>query len=247
MNEKEIVDSLILGSLLGDGHIEQARKLNKIERLGFTQCSKNGKEVEYINLKHKMISNFYRCNPIINGNNNTIRFSLSTRDPEVVKLTSRMVKILRYPGNKRKIPDISEFNPVVMLFWYLDDGSLSVGKQKRPNGRKPSISRRLKITLTSYRDEDILNFINEFKNKTGIEFRVSRYKGKIESINIKKIEEIIKFLDYLSPFNYLVPEKQKYKLCPCFISKSQKDIYKYNKCEVQNENFCRCREKYFSF
>ena len=237
--DKKFVDSLILGSMLGDGSVEKPSGLRINYVLSFTQNSKNNKELNYIKLKFDLISMFYKTNNIREKHNNTLSFSISTKEKI---LTEKIRNISRYENNSRKIPDIKYIDPVVMLFWYLDDGSLSVGEQKRKY--KSTISRRLKITLCSYTDEDILKFIKDFKNKFDIEFKPLKYKGKIKDIGLKKIEEITKFLDLIEPYRYLIPEEQQYKFCMCILDEN---LNKYNKCNVINTGICTCRNKKLDF
>ena len=244
--DKQFVDSLILGSLLGDGHIERARGNNTNSRIGFTHNSKADKELNYISLKRDLISKFYTVNTLRHAHHNTLRFDLSTLDSNVNILVDRLVKMSRYDDNSRKLPDIEFFDAIVMLFWYLDDGSLTIGFQKRPNGRKSSISRRLKITLSSYKDEDIINFVKEFKDKFGIEFKLQRERNKITQISIKDINEMSKFLDMINPYIELIPKEQHYKFCMCYhdtLILKENNMSKYNQCNFHNSGICDCRGK----
>ena len=239
---KEKVDSIILGSLLGDGHIEAPRGNNKYPSLGFTQNSLN--EKEYINRKFNIISKYYKTNNIRKGHNNTLRFSISSKERELI---SNLVNITRYNDNTRKLPSIDFIDPIVLLYWYIDDGSLSVGYQKRPDSRKPSISRRLKITLSSYRDKDIEILVKEINSKFNLNFKCLRENGKIKNIGIKNFLHIIDFLNLLRPFYYLIPIENQYKFCICYTpTRYFHDINlysKYNICNFHNENICKCRNK----
>jgi hypothetical protein len=204
---KTFVDDMILGSSLGDGYVNK-----KLKTLSFTQNSKDEKEKNYINLKYNLIKKYYKTGTVRNTHNNTYTLNVSSTEKDLIEKISNLT---RYENNNRKIPDIEYITPVVLLFWYLDDGSLSVGIQKRPNGRKPSISRRLKISLSSYNDKDILTFIEAFKKRYNIEFKPLKEKGKIRDISLKKKEEIAKFLDLILPYKEIIPKEQWYKFCFC--------------------------------
>lgn len=237
--DKFFVDSMILGSALGDGSIEKPSGLRKNYLISFTQNSKDEKEKNYINSKHNMIKRYYKVNNVREKHNNTYYFGISTKEKE---LTDKIVRLTRYPDNSRKIPSIDNINEIVMLYWYIDDGSLSIGLQKRPNGRKSTICRRLKISLSSYKDEDILKFINDFKNKYDIDFKVLKNKGKITDIALKKKDEIIKFLNLLLPFKEIIPKEQHYKFCLCEMNKK---YIPYNNCNFHETGICSCRNKTF--
>lgn len=232
---KEFVNNMILGSILGDGSIEKPCGYRKNYLISFTQNSKNEKEKEYIELKYNLIKKYYKVNNIREKHNNTYHFSISTKEKE---LTENFLKLTRYNDNSRKLPNIEYFNNVVILFWYLDDGSLTIGKQKRNNGF--SIYKRIKISLASYKDEDIIKFINNFKLKFNIEFKILKNKNKITDIYIRKNIEIKKFLDFIYPYKDIIPKNQRYKLCLCDKNNN------YNICNYKETNICSCRNKNFN-
>lgn len=238
--DKYFTDNMILGSVLGDGSLEKPEGLRKNYLISFTQNSKNEKEKKYIELKHHLCKKFYKTNDIRKKHNNTYHFSISTKEKELI---DRIRNLTRYEDNTRKLPPIEYINEIVMLFWYLDDGSLTIGLQKRPNGRKSSITRRLKITLSSYRDEDILKFVDDFKDKFNIDFKVLRNHGKIKDIALKKKNEIVKFLDLLLKYKEIIPEEQMYKFCLC---ETNEKYLKYNICNFNKTGICTCRNKDFN-
>lgn len=238
-NELKFVNDMILGSVLGDGCLEKPTGFRKNYLISFCQNSKNEKEKEYIELKYNLISKYYKTNKIRIKHHNTYHFSISTKEKE---LTDKTFNLTRYEDNTRKIPNIKYINEVVMLFWYIDDGSLTVGVQKRPNGRLSTIYRRLKISLASYKDEDILKFVKDFKKKFNIEFKVSKNKNKITDITIKKKDEIVKFLNLISKYKDIIPSKQQYKFCLC---ETNEKYLKYNICNFSNTGICTCRNKNF--
>jgi len=214
MDEKFIFD-MILGSMLGDGHITKPCGKNIHPVMGFTQCG--SKEKDYIEMKHKLCSSLYNVNKIRKGHYDTLRFDFSTKRDNENNLVAKIIELTRYEDNCRKIPDIKYITPVVLLFWYLDDGSLTIGTQKRPNGRKPSVYRKLRIALKSFKDEDIEIFIKKLNKKFGLSFKSFKENGKIVSIGISNnIEEIVKFLNIIYPYKDIVPKCMHYKFCLCY-------------------------------
>lgn len=164
-----------------------------------------------------------------------------------------MIELTRYEDNTRKLPDIKYITPIVLLFWYLDDGSLIVSKQKRPNGRKPTIYRKLKISLQSFKDEDIIIFTKKLNEKFKLNFKIGYTKIKNEkkvsdiyiSNNIKNITE---FLDLIYIYKDLIPKEMHYKFCLCYHETRllKDDSYnKYNVCNFHNTHMCECRNKDF--
>jgi hypothetical protein len=246
--DKFFVENMILGSLLGDGSVEKPCNLNKNYILSFHQDSK--KEFNYITFKNYLISKYFKTNKIRKGNNNTLRFSISSKEKKFIDNVREKV---RYEDNSRKFPDINDLNEVSLLFWYLDDGSLSVCEQKRKN-RKNSVYRKLRIHLQSYRDYDILNFLNKLNLKFNLSFKpfYQNIKGekKIVSIGISNnIKEISKFLEIIYPYKDIIPFEMHYKFCLAF-HKTQtfKNNFfsKYNICNFHETAICQCREKNFS-
>lgn len=236
---------MILGSCMGDGSVEKPHGLRVNYLLSFHQNSLN--EEQYIKFKHNLISTIYKTNPIRPGNNNTLRFSISTKEKEI---TSFVVTNTRNSKNERVFPNIELINPITILFWYLDDGSLSISEQKR-GGRKSSICRKLRIHLQSYNNVDILDFLEKFNTKFGLSFKpfYEKIKGerKIVSIGISNnIREIVKFLDLINPYINKIPKCMRYKFCLCFVNTSiikDQNLNKYNVCNFHETKFCKCRNK----
>ena len=169
INDNFIFD-LILGSLLGDGSIEKPSGLSKEYTISFHQSKE--KESKYIKLKHDIISTKFNINNIRPGNNNTLRFSLSHRLTKDKEFTEMIRPLVRDIDNNRIFPDINLVTPVVLLFWYLDDGSFPISKQIRKSG-KINIHRKIKITLQSYKDEDIIRFTELLNDKFDLNFKTS--------------------------------------------------------------------------
>ena len=243
VEDNKYIKDMLIGSLLGDGSIEYNHSQNNQVTISFTQ---NGtKEVNYINYKHDLMAKLWKVNPVKKAHHNTIRFRFSMTETEII---NEMIELTRYEDNSRKLPDIEDISPVALLFWYLDDGSLSVIKQKRPGNRPPSIHRKLRIALTSFKDEDIIRFVDQFNKKYGTKLRTfeeSRSgKKTIVAIGISNsIEEIAKFLDIILPYKDLIPEEMHYKFCMCYHETQmlhKPEYEKYNMCNFHNTGICEC-------
>lgn len=240
---EKLARSIVMGSAMGDGHINHPAKHVKNGNIGigFTQNSKT--EIPYIEMKHRLLSEFYTTNPIRFKHNNTVTFDISMRDTSGISEYIRTNT--RYSDGSRRFPPIEEFDEVALLFWYLDDGSLSIVEQKRPN-RRSSMCRLLSIHLQSYKDEDILNFMDLLNSKFGLDFKPKRHKDKIVSIVIRKLLGIHKFLSLINPYMYLIPECMRYKLC---LSYSKTPLSKFdflvsdNICDFDKTGYCKCRNK----
>ena len=244
---KEYVDSMIIGSLLGDASIDMDTDKygNRFPyTISFTQCY--SKESNYIAHKHELMSKYYNPLKLDPAHNNTIRFRMSRKDKYMIE---EMFHLVRTPENKRIFPDIKYFNPIVLLYWYLDDGSLALGKQTRPN-RKSSIYRKLRIALKLFDDEDILTTTEGINKKFGLKFKPSYEQNKIVNICISNnIEEISKFLELLYPYKQLIPEEMYFKFCLAYhktMMLDNKKYEKYNICKFHKTGICTCRDKDYS-
>lgn len=240
--EFSYVKDMLIGTLLGDGSIEKQSVKCNTYTIGVTQC--NSKESNYIEHKHSLLKEYFDVLDIAPAHNNTKRFRFSRSEKDLI---DEMTELTRYEDNSRKIPDIDVITDIVLLYWYLDDGSLSIIKQKRPNGRKPSIHRKLRIALSSFRDEDILIFLEKLNSKFNLNFRPFYEHNKIISIGISNnLFEIIKFLDIINPYKKFIPKEMHYKFCLCYHhTKTLKDdnLIKYNSCNVHKTGICTCRNR----
>ena len=171
---KDEIFQIILGTMLGDGGFEfpSSTSGQLYPKMRVTHCLE--KETNQTILLKDLISEHYKTGIFSKDKNkNTIRFGVSSTETEI---TSALLELTRYDDRKRKIP-VSNITPLVLLFWYLDDGSLSVGKQKRKNSY--TIFRRLKITGKSYKEEDILECIDFINKSYNLNFRPDRENGRV--------------------------------------------------------------------
>lgn len=242
MTDIKFTKSMILGSMMGDGHINRPADhvVNGNYGLGITQNSLT--EEDYIHFKHRLCSEYFVTNKVRSKHNNTLTFDISMKDK--TGIVEEMIDLTRDKEFKRKFPDIKSFDEVALLFWYLDDGSLSISGQKRPNGRKSSMCRRLSINLKSYKDDDILDFTEKLNSKFNLNFKFKKYHGKIEAITIRKLEDIYKFLKLVNPYIGSIPKSMHYKFCMCYSHSRgihSEAMFSGNICNFHNTGFCKCR------
>ena len=120
LNKKQVkkVENLILGTMLGDAGISKPIKNSKACRYNHTNIKKDynewiQKQLEKANIKQK--TNIRDRNE----NWNTI-YTIQTRTyPYFYKLRQEW-----YPEGIKIVPKSLELNPEILLYWYLDDGSL---------------------------------------------------------------------------------------------------------------------------
>jgi hypothetical protein len=245
---KEFVFNMILGSCLGDGGIEKACGKNLYSSISFTHNLK--KELDYINFKKDLISKYYKTGILTKSDKkNTVKFRISSNEYEI---TNKIIELTRKENNKRSLlkNNLNYINEIVLLFWYLDDGSLSIIKQKRKNGNI-NIHRKLRIALSSFDDDEIINLTNYINEKYDLNFKTNKENNKIVSIGINNnLKEITKFLDIILPYKEIIPECMHYKFCLCytdtFILKNN-NYKNYNICDFYNTCICTCRNKDMSY
>lgn len=113
----------ILGSMLGDGHIDVHGRLSLIH---------GPKQLEYINYKYMFIETYRLAGKFcfhrdindryINGYTDIYRFRTKTSDK------MKPLRKLYYPNNKKKVPDkdylLQYLSPFALAIWYMDDGNV---------------------------------------------------------------------------------------------------------------------------
>ena len=118
-----LVNSVMLGSMLGDGHIQFKYKRNL--RYMEAHCIK---QLDYLKWKSKIYGNHFICQPLCsNGHGPSKRLCFSSID-------LYPYHDLFYKTGEKKITHeiLSKLDLVSLLVWYLDDGTLckKVGKYK---------------------------------------------------------------------------------------------------------------------
>ena len=113
----QLQKSFIIGTLLGDGYIRQA----KGRKNAFLEVNHSITQKEYVDWKYNLLKNLTRSGPKSrNGNGNRVAYRFFTKQhPEFTKMMD-----LFYKNKKKCIPDIV-LDPMILAVWYMDDGSRS--------------------------------------------------------------------------------------------------------------------------
>ena len=243
MVNKQIVNEIVLGTMLGDGGLEYPSPTSRCKNplLGVTHCLY--KEKEQTKLLRQLISTYYTVGKLTEDvKKNTIRFRISSKEVDLIKLVESTTRL-----DRKRFVDVNSITLIVLLFWYLDDGSLTLGKQKRPKGY--TLYRRLKITAKSYSEENLIEVCDLINSKFKLNFKIDYEKGKAVGLVISNNKKnICDFLSLLEPYMYLVHSEMNYKFCLGFdeelegskLREDDKLLYrKHTKCKIK----CECRNK----
>lgn len=114
--------SALIGTVLGDGHIG-GRAENAVNcNLKFDYAIKHR---EYVDLLYSIFSNFVGTGPTVYVRKEDARESIWFRTYRSTIFTH--YQRLFYPNSEKRVPAniASYLNPVVLAFWYMDDGSSS--------------------------------------------------------------------------------------------------------------------------
>ena len=108
--------SIIVGSILGDGHLRIVSGRNN----AFLELNHSYNAREYVDWKFKKLKNICASEPKkYKGNGNRIAYRFWTRQhPELTELHKKF-----YKGRKKVIPDDLKLDPVILSVWFMDDGS----------------------------------------------------------------------------------------------------------------------------
>src|SRR3989338_9432975 len=111
----QLQKSFLIGTLLGDGYIRQA----KGRRNAFLEINHSMAQREYVEWKYEIIKNLTRTGPKFRkGNGNRIAYRFFTKQhPEFTKIMD-----LFYKDKKKRIPDLA-LDPLILAVWFMDDGS----------------------------------------------------------------------------------------------------------------------------
>ena len=177
--------SLIIGCILGDGHL---RKMEG-RKDAFLEINHSIKAKEYVNFKYEILKSICKSPPKkrrIDEKRIGYRF-FTEQHPELTKLHLKF-----YRGKKKIIPKDLELNGLILAVWLMDDGSFSRGNLY------------LNTQKFSFKDQRrLLHFLR----KIGIKARMNKDK-KYYRIRIKK-ESIERFKNLVKP--YIIPS-MAYKL-----------------------------------
>lgn len=192
-NTKHESNSALIGMILGDGYINSHNYL--VLRHG-------GKQLKYVDYKIKYLSNYITYTEpktSINKLGYTFRYSY---------IKDRRLKYLKkkiYINNRKSLKKIlNRFNEISLAFFYMDDGCLSIRKNK--NGITVK-SKSIHLNIQNFTFEEAELFKNYLLKKFDLDFHITKDKGHPRLwCNTKNV---LKFLDIVKPivkefpmFNY---------------------------------------------
>ena len=110
--------SVILGSVLGDGHI----RIMPGRKDAFLEINHSIKAKEYVDWKYSVLRDICKSPPKTRkSGENRVAYRFFTKQREEI---SEMLKKF-YRNGKKVIPSDFRLNPVILAVWFMDDGSKS--------------------------------------------------------------------------------------------------------------------------
>ncbi len=115
--------SIIIGKILGDGHLETAN--NKTFRL---KIEHSIKQKEYVDWLYEQLKNLASNNPKIKKRERITSYWFNTSCSGTLRFYAQQF----YKGNKKIIPKIINkiLDPMALAIWFMDDGSLKSKNHK---------------------------------------------------------------------------------------------------------------------
>lgn len=183
--------SVIMGGLLGDS--SYSKKDNNII------FSHSIKQKEYIEWKHNILSNI--SNPLhirnvgksIITNEDLFNINFCTKNNKNLNVEYKYIRSIIFDKNGKKTVNrkwLNMLTPLSLAIWWMDDGCLSVHKNK--NG---SISRYGKLSTNSFSLEEQYIMKKYFKTVWDIDVKITPEKNKyflrFTVPNLKKLFSII--------------------------------------------------------
>lgn len=111
--------SVIIGSLLGDGYVRQLPGRSD----AFLEINHSWKAKEYVDWKYSILKNFVISPPIKrnSGSNNREAYRFFTKQhPDITKLYNKF-----YKNGRKIIPKDITLDSLSLAIWFMDDGSRS--------------------------------------------------------------------------------------------------------------------------
>jgi hypothetical protein len=198
----------IIGTLLGDASIDLSRKGSASLRFQHTE-----KNLDYVLMKSKILKNFIlrekptfcaaRESKPINGIriNTKVSYVNSTVTHQDLEEYNTLFYIRN--GNKRvkifqeKLSDM--ITPVSLLFWYMDDGTLSQNHNF------------INLSTNNFSYEENIRIQHMFKEKFKIDTQVYLIKNQGNyHIRFNK-KDVLKFMSILQPLKEFIPPSMSYK------------------------------------
>ncbi|MCX6703289.1 MAG: hypothetical protein NTV02_01185 [Candidatus Zambryskibacteria bacterium] len=170
----QLQKSFVIGTLLGDGYIRQA----KGRKNAFLEVNHSITQKEYVEWKYSILKNLTRSGPKSrNGNGTRIAYRFFTRQhPEFTKIMD-----LFYKDRKKCIPNL-KLDPLMVAVWFMDDGS-------RCN------KENVYLNTQQFAKEDQYKLLESLK-EIGLEGTLNKdkeyYRIRIKTSSIPKLFGIIK-------------------------------------------------------
>jgi len=195
MNLTKTTEQLIIGTVLGDGHI---RRNGRYYRLELTHSPE---QKEYLEWKYRVLlkDNLVKSPPHLIMGGEDKKYPQWRCDTLTLLIFEKFRKMFYSDGKKRITRKaLNRLEPLGLAVWYMDDGSVTVHKKK--------YSRELHLnTYSFYREQKIIQ--KYFKERWNISVRISRSKGNYR-IALNAIEGK-KLLHLIRPY---IVDSMKYKL-----------------------------------
>lgn len=193
--------SLLLGTLLGDGHISMHKKKYPNANLRYGEHF-SLKQLEYREWKLKQAPRIFSS---IVKNNNGTSASLTSRYDELFTWLRNQL----YIAGKKSIPLhlLSECtDSVFLLALYLDDGSLCLTRSNRSNKKQIILTPHIALYLQAFHPSE-LNYLSQFIQETfGHQFVLSRRNdGHNYILRIQKTQEALNFLEFTKSYAIEIP------------------------------------------
>ncbi|OGZ18852.1 MAG: hypothetical protein A2175_02345 [Candidatus Nealsonbacteria bacterium RBG_13_42_11] len=107
---------MIIGSILGDGYLRIVPR----RKNAFLEINHSFNQKEYVDWKYEILKNICKSPPKLRRNNGKrLSYRFYTKQNENI---TKLYNVF-YKNGKRIIPENLEIDPVVLLIWYMDDGS----------------------------------------------------------------------------------------------------------------------------
>ncbi len=171
---------IIVGTLLGDGHLETQDK-GETYRLKIEHC---GAQNEYLVWLYRELKSWIPSTPYTKVKNGKVYVGVRTYSHEAFRSFGRIF----YQEGKKIIPTVVEklFTPLSLAIWFMDDGSL-----------KSTRHQTYVIHTLGYGRDELEGIQSILKNKFDLQTSLHKQKGKywrlyIQSQSAKKFKELIK-------------------------------------------------------
>ena len=190
LNIPKFKESILIGKMIGDGSLD----IHNANKYAITYGHKVDHE-EYIDYINELLGNF--CTQVkdyrISGYGTKMVRSRTKHNYNLNKIFDSWLV-----DNKKQIPKLT-LNPIILAFWYMDDGSLHHSDKQRD---------RAEFAICAYDDNSCEN-INESLLKYGFSnFSIYKDNKGFNRLRLNADDAEKLFID----IRYLVPECMQYKL-----------------------------------